>query len=154
MRCQKSGRTGTFTFAMVRLLSRATRRFGRAFPAMYLRSGSDNLNRLRHVPAPPFQGQDGHDDAGISQVQPMRRVTPPFHLRQLVHAIAGASPRICPRLDMPEVKAGARDGVRSRNPQIHNLMLYQLSYSRHRKRQLVYRIPQVVAMGKFIFFET
>ena len=26
MRCQKSGRTGTFTFAMVRLLSRATKR--------------------------------------------------------------------------------------------------------------------------------
>ena len=30
-------------------------------------------------------------------------------------------------------KNGARDGARSRNPQIHNLMLYQLSYSRHRK---------------------
>ena len=28
-------------------------------------------------------------------------------------------------------KNGARDGVRSRNPQNHNLMLYQLSYSRH-----------------------
>ena len=30
-----------------------------------------------------------------------------------------------------KANTGARDGVRSRNPQIHNLMLYQLSYSRH-----------------------
>ena len=37
------------------------------------------------------------------------------------------------RLSLGRSKNGARDGARSRNPQIHNLMLYQLSYSRHRK---------------------
>ena len=43
--------------------------------------------------------------------------------------------------ETPSVDAwgiGARDGARSRNPQIHNLMLYQLSYSRHRKNGVYY----------------
>ena len=47
---------------------------------------------------------------------------------------------------------GARDGVRSRNPQIHNLMLYQLSYSRHRKNGVYYTESPPVFQPRFSVF--
>ena len=50
---------------------------------------------------------------------------------------------------------GARDGARSRNPQIHNLMLYQLSYSRHRKNGVYYTESPSVFQSRFsVFYKT
>lgn len=63
----------------------------------------------------------------ITSIWCWRRDSNPYGLRPADFKSAAAA--ITP---LQRFMNGARDGARSRNPQIHNLMLYQLSYSRHR----------------------
>ncbi len=52
---------------------------------------------------------------------------------KLAYYLVARVPRLTRMLELSSKLVGASDGIRTRDSQIHNLELYQLSYTRHRR---------------------